>query len=104
VIELLFAAILVGAIVALYVSADRARTIAVCAFERGKVRVVQGRLGAGPLGEIEDVAHRMKLSRGKVKITKQRDVAVIEVAGVDDPRAEQQLRNALGRFPLARMR
>jgi hypothetical protein len=104
VIELLFVVVLIGGIAALYVAADRARTIAICAFERGKVRVVQGRLAAGPLGEIEDVAQRMRLTRGNVKIRKQRDVAVIEVNGVTDPRAEQQLRNALGRFPLARMR
>lgn len=103
-IELLFAVVLVAAIVALYVAADRARTIAVCVFERGKVRVVRGRLRAEVVAEIADVAKRMSLGSGEVRVQKQKDVAVIVVKGVSDPRAEQQLRNALGRFPLARMR
>jgi len=102
--DVLFVVIIVGALVAVYVAADRARTIAICAFERGKVRVTYGRLAAGPLGELEDVAQRMKLTRGKVRIRKQKEFAVVEIDGVSDPRAEQQLRNALGRFPLARMR
>jgi hypothetical protein len=98
-----FVALAALAIVALYVKADRSRTIAAITLEGGKARVTRGRLAAAPLAELGDVAKRMRVTRGSVVIRKQS--GEVEVVVRDVPaNAEQQIRNALGRFQLAQLR
>jgi hypothetical protein len=95
--------IALGALVALYVAADRARTIAVVEMERGKARVVRGKLPAKVLAEIRDVAERNRLT-GTVTIRRESGAVRVDLSGIDDPRATQQLRNVIGRFRLAELR
>ena len=91
-------------IAALYVAADRARTLVVYRIERGKLRVVRGRLPAEVLGEIEDVVKRARLASGTIIVRKEDGAVMVRTRGIDDENAVQQLRNAVGRFPKARLR
>jgi hypothetical protein len=91
--------LLVVAIVVVIVSADRRRTIAVCVFENGKVRIPRGRLSPRVLAEVKDVAERNRLS-GKLVIRREDRAVRLDLEGVTDARAAQQLRNVLGRFRL----
>ncbi len=94
----------VVALVALYVSVDRARTIAKVEFVNGKARVVRGRLAARVLVEIRDVAGRMRIRSGHMVLRKDGALVGVELQGVEDPRAAQQLRNVIGRFRLPELR
>ena len=98
---LLLVAALVGAVV---VAADRARTLAVVRFHRGKALVVRGRLPPRVLAEIRDVAERMRLEHGQVTLRRADGSVEVAIADVADPRAAQQLRNVIGRFRLAELR
>ncbi len=102
--QLLGIAILIAAVVAVVVAADRYRTVAVVTFERGKAHATRGRLPARVMNEIRDVAERMKIRSGKVTIRRESGTARVDLTGVDDPRAAQQLRNVIGRFRLAELR
>lgn len=97
-------AICVAVIVALVISADRARTLAVIAFERGTARVTRGRIPPRVLAEVRDVAQRNRLSKGSVTLRRESGEVRVDLAGVADPRAAQQLRNVIGRFRLAELR
>lgn len=102
--ELVGILVLVLAVVAVVVAADRRRTIAVVTFERGRARATRGRLPARVMSEIRDVAERMKIPSGHVTIRRESGAARVDLSGVDDPRAVQQLRNVIGRFRLAELR
>ncbi len=97
-------AILILAIAAVVIAADRRRTIAVVTFESGRARTTRGRLPARVMNEIRDVAERMKIRSGQVTIRRESGAARVDLSGVDDPRAVQQLRNVIGRFRLAELR
>ncbi len=98
-----FVVALVG-ILALYVAADRRRTIAVCLVEHRRVRVARGRLPAEVLAEIEDVVKRGRLETGRIVLRRDSGTIDVRTRGIHDANALQQLRNAIGRFPMARFR
>ena len=97
-------AICVAVIVALVVSADRRRTLVVIGFERGHARVTRGRVPPRVLAEIRDVAERNRLAKGSVTLRRESGEVRVDLVGVEDPRAAQQLRNVIGRFRLAELR
>lgn len=94
----------IAVIAALVISADRRRTIVVCAFERGKVRVVRGKLATRVLVEIRDVAERNRLDGGRLVLRRENGAPKLDLHGIDDARAAQQLRNVIGRFRLPELR
>lgn len=100
----LILAIVVGVIAALVVSADRRQTIAVIAFERRNARVTRGRVPPRVLAELRDVAERNRLTTGRVVIRRESGEVRLDLHDIGDPRAEQQLRNVIGRFRLAELR
>jgi hypothetical protein len=102
--ELLGIAILIAAVVFVVVAADRRRTIAVVIFERGNARATRGRLPARVMSEVRDVAERMRIGSGTLTIRRESGVARVDLRGIDDARAAQQLRNVIGRFRLAELR
>jgi len=102
--ELISIAILIAAIAAVVIAADRRRTIAVVTFERGTARTTRGRLPARVMNELRDVAERMRIKSGIVTIRRESGAARLDIAGVEDARAVQQLRNVLGRFQIAELR
>jgi HAMP domain-containing protein len=91
-------------IAAAVIAADRRRTIAVIELQRGRARVTRGRLSARVMSEVRDVAERMKIPAGRVTIRRESGAARVDLSGVEDPRAAQQLRNVIGRFRLAELR
>jgi len=103
-IELIGMLVLVAAIAAVVIAADRRRTLAVVRFERGKATVVRGKLPPRVLAEVRDVAERMRIPGGMVTLRRESGTVDVELRGVDDPRAAQQLRNVIGRFRLAELR
>ncbi len=96
--------VLVAAVIALYVAADRARTIAVCDIERGKVTVTRGRLSPRVLGELRDIASRARIPHAKLVVRKENGAPALLLSGIDDERTAQQLRNTIGRFKIAELR
>ena len=95
--------VLLAAIVALYVVADRARVIAVCEIERGSLRVTRGRLSARVLGELREIAKRARITQATVVVRKEGGAPALRMKGGDDATA-QQLRNTIGRFRIAELR
>jgi Protein of unknown function (DUF3634) len=100
----LFLLVIASALIVLYVAAERARTLAVCAIEGGKVRVVRGRLPAALLADIRDVVSRQRLPLGTIIVRKEDRRPTLRTRDIDDAIALQQLRNVVGRFPLAKFR
>lgn len=100
----LILALVVIAIAALVVSADRRRTIAVIEMSRGRANVTRGRLPPRVLAEVRDVAERNRLATGKVVLRRESGEVRLDLHGIDDARAAQQLRNVIGRFRLAELR
>ncbi len=102
--DLVWLVVVVALVAGLYVAADRARTIAVVQLGPGRVRVLRGRLAAGPLREVEDVVLRMKLGGGRMVLRRDGERAEVRLDRGIDPRAEQQLRNVIGRFHARQLR
>ena len=102
--ELVGALVLLGLVAAVVIAADRRRTLAVVRFQRGKATVVRGKLPTRVLVEIRDVAERMRIPAGSVTLKRESGAVNVDLSGIDDPRAAQQLRNVIGRFRLAELR
>lgn len=100
----LILALVVIAIAALVVSADRRRTIAVIEVKRGRANVTRGRLPPRVLAEVRDVAERNRLASGRVVLRRESGEVRLDLHGIGDARAAQQLRNVIGRFRLAELR
>jgi hypothetical protein len=92
------------ALAAIYVSADRARTFAVCRVERGRLSIVRGRLPARVRGEIEEVVARARIESASFSIKREDGRPRLFVHRLDDANVEQRLRNVLGRFDVAELR
>lgn len=92
------------ALVALWVAAQRARTVATCRVEGGKVSVVGGALPTRVLSELRDVAARNRIDGATLRIVREDGRPRLLVKGPVAPAAEQQLRNVIGRFKLAELR
>lgn len=90
--------------VALWIVADRRRTIATVAFDRGKAKVVRGRLPPRVMLEVRDVAERNRIPGGRLTVRREDGRPRVDLQGIDDPRVVQQLRNVIGRFRLAELR
>ena len=97
-------ALLAIALVVLWVVTDRRRTIATVAFQRGRATVVRGRLPPRVMLEVRDVAERNKIPTGRLTVRREDGAPRVDLEGIADPRAAQQLRNVIGRFRLAELR
>jgi len=62
--------------------------------------VAHVRLSPRVLNEVRDAAERNRLSGGKLVIRREDRAVKLDLDGVSDARAAQQLRNVLGRFRL----
>lgn len=92
------------ALVALFVAAQRARTVATCRVEAGKLSVASGKLPTRVLSELRDVAQRNRIHGATLRIVREDGRPRLLVKGTISPAAEQQLRNVIGRFKLAELR
>jgi hypothetical protein len=96
-------AIVIAAIVALYISARRAITIAELVFDKGTVVVARGGVAPPILGDLRDIARTMPRERVRVRVLRERGRADVRFLDrVPDPDA-QRIRNVVGSVPLARL-
>lgn len=93
----------VAAVIALYVSARRAVTVAELEIERGAVRVVRGGIAPPILGDLRDVARRPRIEEGRIRIVRASGRASVELSGKLTPEQAQRIRNVIGSVPLARL-
>ena len=100
---LLFAAVLVVALAALYASARAAVTVCVLEVVGGQVFVRRGGLAARIRSDIEDVVGRPRIERATIRITREGGRASLEVKGAVSEAQQQQLRNVVGSVPLAKL-
>ncbi len=100
----IFVLVVAAALIALWLAADRARTLVVCDVAQGKVRVVRGRLPPALLADLRDVAARHRLRRGTIVVRKEGGRPAVVLRDIDGDAARQQLRNVVGRFSLAAFR
>ena len=70
------------------------RPHSVVVIEDGKVRQTRGDLPGGLLGDLGDVARRLRAAKGSVEIRGEGDTVEIKVRGLDE-KAAQRVRNAV---------
>lgn len=97
-------ALLAIAIAALYVSADRARTFAVCSVNRGRLTIVRGKLPARVRSELEEVVARGGVASASFSIKREDGRPTLVLHALDDANVAQRLRNVVGRFSVAELR
>lgn len=96
--------VVAGAVlVALYVGARRATTIAELLIERGELHVARGGLAPAVLADLRDVARTPPIHRARIRITRASGRAELEVEGTVAPAQLQRIRNVVGSVPLARL-
>ncbi|MBN9164583.1 MAG: hypothetical protein BGO98_16835 [Myxococcales bacterium 68-20] len=100
ILPLLALAVAVGA---LYVAARRAVTIAELDIERGIIRVVRGGIAPPILADLRDVAKRPPIDGLQVRILRSSGRAEVQLIGSVTDHQAQQIRNVIGRVPLARL-
>ncbi len=96
--------LLATAIAALYVSADRARTFAVCRVNHGRLTIVRGKLPARVRNELEEVVARAGVARASFSIKRDAGRPTLVVHVLEDANVAQRLRNVVGRFAVAELR
>jgi Protein of unknown function (DUF3634) len=96
-----YAVVIVGALVWLIWASGRARELCVVAIEQGRLRVVRGALPASLREALQDIVTRQRVQTGKLRFLRDGDAARLE-ATVDAP-TQQRMRNVLGTYPLARL-
>lgn len=98
-----FVVVVVGALVALYVAARRATTIAELRIDNGALGVVRGGIAPAVLADLRDVAKAPPIRELRVRIVKSSGRAEVSFFGnVSDAQA-QRIRNVIGSVPLARL-
>jgi hypothetical protein len=93
----------VVSLVALWVAALRAITVADLRCDRGKLHVVRGGLAPRLLADLEDVVARPPLDGVRIRITRSRGRAEIALAGSIPEHQAQRIRNVIGSVPLAKL-
>lgn len=95
--------VVVAGLVAVYLAARRAVTIAVLEVERGKVTVTHGGIAPPVLADLRDVARRPPIDALRIRIVRASGRAEVELEGSISTAQAQQLRNVIGSVPLARL-
>lgn len=93
----------IAAIIALYISARRAVTIAEIEVEQGTVRVVRGGIAPSVLGDLCDVAKRPRMHGVRIRIVRSSGHAGVQLSGKLSKEQAQRIRNVIGSVPLARL-
>ncbi len=101
---MIWVAVVVAALVALWFAAERARTVARCRVTDGDLAVIRGALPTRVTSELRDVVKRNRVEAVTFDIIREDGRPRLVVKGAVSPSAEQQLRNVVGRFKLAELR
>lgn len=96
-------ALVVAAVVALFVASRRAITIADLAIADGAVRVVRGGIAPPILADLRDVARQPRIAKGRIVVVRDRGRAEVRIDGDLSPEQAQRIRNVIGSVPLARL-
>jgi hypothetical protein len=89
--------------VAFYFFLRRATTLFLLEVKDGKARFVRGRMPPGLLAELRDVLAGTRVQGVVSAVLDDREARVV-VRGAFDAGTVQQLRNVVGRYPLAKIR
>jgi Protein of unknown function (DUF3634) len=86
-----------------WMNARAAITIAIAEIRNGKLDVTRGRLSPRVLGDLRDVASRLRIQSATLRIVRAKDHARLEVQGDVNERQVQTLRNVVGNATLAQL-
>jgi hypothetical protein len=86
-----------------WMNARAAITIAIAEIRNGKLDVTRGRLSPRVLGDLRDVATRLRIKSATLRIVRAKDHARLEVQGDVSERQVQTLRNVVGNATLAQL-
>jgi hypothetical protein len=96
------ACVLALAVLALLVSAYRARELCVLSVRAGRMQVIRGGLPAGALEALGDVMARGRVERATISVLRDGARARVSAKGLDEY-SLQRARNVIGTYPLARL-
>jgi len=103
--DAVFVALVLFAAVGLVMAASWSATrLCVLEVEQGAVSVKSGGVAPGILSDIADVVQRPKVRRATLRISRRGGQAELRVTGDVSEAQKQQLRNVVGRVPLAKLR
>jgi hypothetical protein len=92
------------ALVALYVAARRAVTVAELEIASGVVKVVRGGIAPPVLADLRDIARKPPIRDLRIRITRASGRAEVTFVGGTVSEAQgQRIRNVIGSVPLARL-
>lgn len=100
---ILVALVVCGFLLALWLAARRHQRLFVLRAERGRLKLVAGRMPPLLFDEFEDIVRRARLDGVTVRVLVEDGEPRLYVDGPGQG-VEQSLRNVLGRFPLTRIR
>jgi hypothetical protein len=86
-----------------WMNARAAITIAVAEIREGKLELTQGKLPPRVLGDLRDVATRLRIKNATLRIVRAKDHARVEVQGDVNDRQAQTLRNIVGSVKLPQL-
>jgi hypothetical protein len=86
-----------------WMNARSAITIAVAEIRDGKLELTQGKLSPRVLGDLREVASRLRIKSATLRIVRAKDHARMEVQGNVNERQVQTLRNIVGNVKLAQL-
>jgi hypothetical protein len=103
-VNLVFIALAVfAALAALLVASRNATTICVVECTAGVVTVRRGAIAEGILSDLGDVLRRPVIHHATIRISRSQGRAEVSVRGDVSEAQRQQLRNVVGRVPLAKL-
>lgn len=91
------------ALFALFWAAKRATTVCVIDVRDGAVSLTRGKIAPRILADLGDITRRPNVGRGRIEVTRERNLARVQVEGDLTAAQAQQIRNVIGSVPLARL-
>jgi hypothetical protein len=91
------------ALALLFVTSRNATTVCVLEVLAGVITVKRGGLAEGILADLGDVVRRPVVGRATVRISRSQGRAEVAVKGDVSDAQRQQVRNVIGRVPLAKL-
>jgi hypothetical protein len=102
-VPLVFAAVIVVALIALWAASRAAITVCVLEVTSGKVSLRRGAIAPRILADLEDVVERPRVAAATLRVVRDAGRARLEIQGdVSEPQ-KQRLRNVVGALPLAKL-